>query len=94
MPGESEEKGCDKWHFGECRTVNNGNGSAQHCVGSPWKYSGLLVPWGRKEKASMMFCRNNRSIRSSDEHRGKNKSYGRNCIFLAQYTDGLQLGTF
>lgn len=51
MLGESEEKGHDKWQFGGCRTINCGNGSAQHCVGSPWKYSGLSVLWGRKEKA-------------------------------------------
>lgn len=83
MLGESEEKRCDKWQFGGCRTVHCGSGSAQHCVGSPWKCSGILVPWGRKEKASMTFCRNNRSIRGSSEHRGENKSYRRNSYILS-----------
>lgn len=80
---ESEEKYCDKWQFGGCRTVNCGNGSAQHCVGSPCKYSGILVPWGRKEKASMTFWKNNRSFRGSSDYRGKNKSYRRNSHILS-----------
>lgn len=93
MLGESEEKGCDKWQLGGCRTVNCVNGRAQHCVGSPWKYSGILVLWEGKRK-KITFCRNNRSVRGSSEHRGKNKSYRRNCLFLAQYTDGLQHRVF
>lgn len=68
----------------------------------PGKYSVLLVPGQGKGQASVVFCRKDRSIRSSDlsevqvniEVRGKSKSYWRNCTFLAQYTDGLQCGTF
>lgn len=95
MLGESEGNVCDKWQFGGCRTVNCGNGSAQHCVGSPWKYSALLVPWGRKERKGFNDILQEQQIHQRFKWTQREKQKPQEKLYiLILVTDRLQHGIF